>query len=159
MLVLSEIEFDRCVLERVSEIRLPLVNRFYASCNYRVKCGRFEHVFSLTLGDRIIAAARLIPQRAGHYLLRNLCVEPELRNKGVASYLLRNLMPFLKGANCYCYALPHLQQFYLSLQFQHFSPEDVPQDIAEMYLRHRERKRGWILMGYLNSPGEMQSPS
>ncbi|GGY65570.1 acyltransferase [Cellvibrio zantedeschiae] len=150
------VDLEKCTFELISELRLPLVNRFYSSCNYRVKCGRFERVYSLALEGNIIAAARLIPQRSGHFLLRNLCVEPALRNQGVASYLLRTLLVSLGEANCYCYALPHLQHFYLSLQFTHLAPEQVPQDIAEMYIRHRERKRGWFLMGYINSAGLAQ---
>lgn len=152
-----DVDLETCTIEVVSEIRLPLVNQFYSSCNYRVKCGRFERVYSLAMGGKIVAAARLIPQGSGHFLLRNLCVNPELRHKGIASFLLRHLMPVLSG-HCYCYALPHLQKFYLSLGFQHFSVEQVPEDIAAMYIRHRERKRGWILMGYVNSPASSQSP-
>ncbi len=157
MLLDLAVDLEKCTLEHISELRLPLVNRFYSSCNYRVKCGRFEHVYSLSLEGKIIAAARLIPQRSGCFLLRNLCVEPALRHKGVASHLLRATMKSLAEANCYCYALPHLQKFYVALQFKYFTPEEVPQDIAEMYIRHRERKRGWILMGYINSQASKQS--
>lgn len=143
------VDFGKCSIDLISELRLPLVNQFYSSCNYRVKCGRFERVYSLSFSGKIIAAARLIPQRSGCFLLRNLCVAPELRHKGIASHLLRCLIPTLEG-ECYCYALPHLQTFYLALGFQHFTPEQVPQDISDMYIRHRERKRGWILMGHVN---------
>ena len=151
------IALAECTFDLVSELRLPLVNRFYASCNYRVKCGRFECIYSLSAGGKIIAAARLIPQRSGHYLLRNLCVEPTLRGQGIASHLLRITLASLGDENCYCYALPHLQSFYLSLQFKHLTPDEVPHDVAEMYIRHRERKRGWILMGYINSQDLKQS--
>lgn len=144
------VDLQNCTFELISELRLPLVDRFYSRCNYRVKCGRLERVYSLSAGGQIIAAARLISQGAGHYLLRNLCVESGLRNQGVASYLLRATFASLGEADCYCYALPHLQNFYLSLQFKHFIPEQVPADISEMYIRHCSRKRGWILMGYVN---------
>jgi len=157
MLFAPLVDLETCAFDLISELRLPLVNRFYSSCNYRVKCGRFERVYSLSADGKIIAAARLIPQRSGHYLLRNLCVEPGLRNQGVASYLLRATLANLGSANCYCYALPHLQHFYLSLKFTHFTPEQVPYDISEMYIRHRSRNRGWILMGYINSPASVQS--
>ena len=152
MLLAPIVDLENCTFELISELRLPLVNRFYASCNYRVKCGRFERVYSLSFSGKIIAAARLILQRSGHYLLRNLCVEPGLRNQGIASYLLRAVLASLGNLNCYCYALPHLQNFYLSLQFKHLAPHQVPDDISEMHMRHCSRKRGWILMGYINSP-------
>lgn len=151
MLLAPVIDLEGCTFELISELRLPLVNRFYSSCNYRVKCGRSERVYGLSSGGKIIAAARLILQSSGHYLLRNLCVEPALRNQGIASYLLRATLANLGDINCYCYALPHLQNFYLSLQFKHLAPNQVPADISEIYVRHCSRKRGWILMGYINS--------
>lgn len=142
----------------VDELRLPLVNRFYASCNYNVKCGRHDRVFSLSQQGKIIAAARLMPHHQGYFVLRNLCVAPEARNQGVATHLLTKilaeLVPITELATikntvaCYCYALPHLQDFYLALGFKHLTIEQVPQDIAETHLRNCARKRGWILMGY-----------
>lgn len=141
------VDVNACTFELISELRLPLVNRFYSHCNYRVKCGRGERVYSFAYEGKIIAAARLIPQGSGHFLLRNLCVDPDLRRQGIANYFLRAILASLGDAHCYCYALPHLQKFYVDLAFQYFTPEQVPFDIAEMYIRHCSRKRGWILMG------------
>lgn len=147
--------FNDSVFKCVDELRLPLINRFYASCNYNVKCGRHDRVFSLSQQSKIIAAARLMPHQQGYFLLRNLCVAPEARNQGVATYLLTKILAELVPANsvvsCYCYALPHLQNFYLALGFAHLTIEQVPQDIAETHLRNCARKRGWILMGYNNN--------
>jgi len=150
MLCVTVIDLDACAFELINELRLPLVNRFYSSCNYRVKCGRFERVYSFNASGKIIAAARLIPQRSGHFLLRNLCVDPGLRGQGIASYFMRAILTNLDGAHCYCYALPHLQHFYVSLDFKHLTPDQVPHDISDMYVRHRSRKRDWVLMGYIN---------
>jgi predicted GNAT family N-acyltransferase len=143
------------VFNCVDELRLPLVNRFYAGCNYNVKCGRHDRVFSLTRQGKIIAAARLMPHPQGHFLLRNLCVAPEVRNQGVATYLLTKILaelfPTNSSVGCYCYALPHLQRFYLALGFVHVTIEQVPQDVAETHIRNCARKRGWVLMGYINN--------
>ncbi len=140
------------VFKCVDELRLPLVNRFYTSCNYNVKCGRHDRVFSLTRQGEIIAAARLISHPQGHYVLRNLCVALEARNQGVATYFLTQILRELNSANnsvsCYCYALPHLQSFYLALGFRCLTIDQVPQDIAETHIRNCARKRGWVLMGY-----------
>ena len=144
------INLGECTFERISELRLPLVNRFYSSCNYLVKCGRLDWVYSLGHSGKIIAAARLMPQESTHFLLRNLCVAPDVRNQGIASHLISTILGELVSANkhCYCYALPHLQHFYCSLGFKHLTPEQVPPEIAEMHFRNCARKRGWILMGY-----------
>jgi N-acetylglutamate synthase-like GNAT family acetyltransferase len=139
------------VVELVDVLRLPLVNRFYERCNYRVKCGRLDRVFSLAWQGEIIAAARLLPHPQGHFVLRNLCVAPEARKQGVATHLLTSIIAELAaintGVTCYCYALPHLQHFYLALGFRHLTLAQVPQDIAETHLRNCARKRGWLLMG------------
>ena len=139
--------------DRVNELRLPLVNRFYSCCDYKVKCGRLDQVYSLSCGGEIIAAARLVSQKSGHLLLRNLCVAPAMRNQGVATQLIGKLLYALactdNPVNCYCYALPHLKKFYLSLGFKHLLPEQVPEDIAEIHSRNCARKRGWILMGFI----------
>jgi predicted GNAT family N-acyltransferase len=144
-----------CVFNGVDELRLPLVNRFYTSCNYNVKCGRRDRVFSLTRYGEIIAAARLMPHSQGYFLLRNLCVAPEVRSQGVATYLLTKILAELLLTNCtvgcYCYALPHLQNFYLALGFKRLTIEQVPQDVAETHIRNCARKRGWVLMGYINN--------
>lgn len=154
LLVSSPINFNECIFQRIDELRLPLVNRFYAACNYNVKCGRAEYVFSLRLQSEMIAAARLMPHVAGHFLLRNLCVAPEQRHKGVASYLISEILATLNAVknplSCYCYALPHLQHFYLALGFKYLSVGQVPHDIAETHFRNCARKRGWILMGYVS---------
>jgi len=143
------------VFQRVDSVRLPLVNRFYTNCNYNVKCGRQDHVFSLSHNGEIIAAARLISHPQGHFLLRNLCVYPEVRNQGVATCMLKQILAALAGQytplHCYCYALPHLLNFYLTLGFKQLIVEQVPSDIAETHLRNCARKRGWILMGYCNN--------
>ena len=148
----AAINLECCTFERISELRLPLVNRFYSSCNYLVKCGRLDWVYSLSIGGKIIAAARLMPQPSTHFLLRNLCVAPDMRNQGVASHLIRAILTTLVSVNknCYCYALPHLQDFYLALGFKHLTSEQVPHEIAEMHYRNCARKRGWILMGYVD---------
>lgn len=148
----TAIQLENCHIELVNELRLPLVNHFYSSCKCRVKCGRLDRVYTCAAGGEIIAAARLVVQQSGHFLLRNLCVAPAMRKQGVATYLLRTLttdLESINSANCYCYALPHLKDFYLALGFKLLHPGDVPEDIAEVHIRNCARNRGWILMGFV----------
>jgi len=145
-------------VELIDELHLPLVNHFYSLCRYRVKCGRLDKVYSVYFGGEIIAAARFLLHKSGHFLLRNLCVAPAMRKQGVATYLLTKALHDLRlaagSSNCYCFALPHLKKFYLSLDFKLFSPEEiashqVPADIADTHSRNCARNRGWILMGFI----------
>ncbi len=145
------VELAACNFEAVSQERLPLVDRFYASCKYRVKCGRSDRVYTLSYQGQIIAAARLLPQNSGELLLRKLCVAPELRRQGIAGYFMRALIAASAPLACYCFALPHLRDFYLALDFKLLTPEQVPSETAALAQRYRERKRDWLLMGHLNT--------
>lgn len=148
----SPLRIEECNVELVSELRLPLVERFYKECKYQVKCGRRDRVYTLCYENKIIAAARLIslPQQknSDYLLLRNLCVSPFARQQGVAKHLVKCIVTRLHPINCYCFALPHLQNFYLSLNFRCFHSQEVPEEIGVMYERDKARGRGWILMGY-----------
>lgn len=143
------LDLTNCTFALVDELRLPLVNSFYAECKYKVKCGRQDRVYSFTYNGKIIAAARLLLQKSGVYLLRNLCVLPECRKQGVASCFLKNVLNDLSPQHCYCYALSHLKDFYLSLGFSVLTIDQVPQDIGETHARNQSRNRDWILMGYI----------
>lgn len=133
----------------------PVVDRFYRTQGYKVKTGVNESIYTIhnvldqDLGGGIIAAARLVPQLAGHFWLRNLLVAKNYRGKGIASALMQQLLPFNGSQGCYCFALPHLENFYRRLGFT-LRPEHCPEDIQTKYLRYRARGRDWLLMGYIN---------
>lgn len=131
----------------VDSTRLALADRFYREHGYKVKCTAQERVFVLSMANEWIAAARFVPQGSGHYWLRNLLVAPEYRGGGLASHLLNQVKPLIVPQGCYCFALPHLINFYTRLAFDR-DPQHCPADIAAIYSRYRTRGRDWVLMGY-----------
>lgn len=147
---------DTYSLNIVEVIHLPLVERFYIDNGYRVKCVRLDRVYSFTLNGKIIAAARLIPQQSDVYLLRNLCVATDYRRQGVGSLFLSELVPQFKPKDCYCFISATLQHFYEAAGFECMAVDQLPidqmpADIRDMHVRQRKRKRGWVLMGVINS--------
>lgn len=128
--------------------RLALADRFYRNQGYKVKCAPTERVFALigAAGDWL-SAVRLVPQSSGHYWLRNLLVAPEFRNRGLASQLLSETRRVIFPKGCYCFALPHLTDFYVRSGFE-LAPAHCPADIRAVYERYRSRGRDWVLMGY-----------
>ncbi|WP_039913322.1 GNAT family N-acetyltransferase [Cellvibrio mixtus] len=136
------------LFQLIDPARLALVDRFYRSHGYKVKCAASERVFALadSTGD-FIAAARLVPQASGHYWLRNLLVSPQWRGRGLASGLMMDCKPHLAPLGCYCFALPHLTEFYRRLGFD-INPVHCPADILANYQKYRSRGRDWVLMGY-----------
>lgn len=138
-----------CVLQAVEPERFALVDRFYRTQGYKVKCGVSERVFAIADKDEgFIAAARLVPQSSGHYWLRNLLVTSHWRGQGIATGLMQKTLPNLAPHGCYCFALPHLTDFYTALGFVH-NPSQCPEDILRTYNTYRTRGRDWVLMGYI----------
>lgn len=144
------VELEKCHFEKVDVLRLPLVNRFYSQCKYKVNCGSSDYVYVLKHEGEIIAAARLIVQSSQHVLLRNLCVSPAMRKQGVARHFMQSILRDTSIFDCYCFALLHLQNFYTSLTFVNCLPDHVPADIAELQKRYKSRQRDWVLMGSCN---------
>lgn len=137
-----------CHFQTLEPARLALVDRFYRSHGYKIKCAQRERVFTLVDSEGEFAAAvRLVPQASGHYWLRNLLVAPELRGRGLASRLLGEFKPIIFPWGCYCFALPHLTDLYLRAGFE-LQPAHCPSDITLIYERYRNRGRDWVLMGY-----------
>jgi GNAT superfamily N-acetyltransferase len=140
---------DPYVFQCIETARFALVDRFYRVQGYKVKCGASERVYVITNErEGFIAAARLVPQSSGHYWLRNLLVASDWRGKGIATGLMQKLLPDLAPQGCYCFALPHLADFYSSLGFIQ-RPLHCPEDILRTYNTYRTRGRDWVLMGYI----------
>ncbi|HSC66768.1 MAG TPA: GNAT family N-acetyltransferase [Cellvibrio sp.] len=141
-------EIEGYKFQRVDQERFALVDRFYRSHGYKVKCAATERVYSfIDPTGCYIAAGRLVPQSSGHYWLRNLLVASDQRGQGVATGLMRKLLPDLSPKGCYCFALPHLTHFYTVLGFTQ-NPAHCPDDILRTYNTYRSRGRDWVLMGY-----------
>ncbi|MCE3252901.1 MAG: N-acetyltransferase [Cellvibrio sp.] len=142
--------FDKpCKFQRIEPVRFALVDRFYRTQGYKVKAGAGERIYAIAgEGGSFIAAARLVPQTSGHYWLRNLLVVAEWRGRGIATGLMCSLLPDLAPRGCYCFALPHLNNFYRGLGFTQ-NPPHCPDDILRTYNTYRTRGRDWVLMGYI----------
>lgn len=146
----SSINDQPLMIHQVDSARFALVDRFYRSQGYKVKCGPNERVYAISKeSEGFIASARLVPQSSGHYWLRNLLVASNWRGQGMATGLMQKLLPDLAPLGCYCFALPHLKSFYTALGFT-IDPSHCPEDILRTYNTYRARGRDWILMGHIS---------
>jgi N-acetylglutamate synthase-like GNAT family acetyltransferase len=136
-------------VEKIAPLCFPLVNRFYKQCGYAVNCGRLEQVYCLRNqcadATMILAAARYLPQ-ADYWVLRNLCVDPQWRQQGLARLLMQQSLEILEQKTVYCFALGYLQPFYESLGFKCLEPEQTPLAIAEGYRRYSQQQPHLVLM-------------
>ncbi|GAB3100249.1 GNAT family N-acetyltransferase [Aestuariicella hydrocarbonica] len=133
-------------LERLSDLQIPLINKFYKQCRYSSKAGRGEVLYVLKGAAGIVAAVRLEPKSDGWYFLRAMCVAPELRGQGVGTQLLQGLVSFLRENPCYCYPFQHLESFYAQVGFQSKDPQQAPAFMSEAFQRYTQQGRKIILM-------------
>lgn len=138
------------LVERLSDEKLPLVNRFYRDCRYSAKAGRGDWVYVLRLNNRIVAAVKLVPQirQAQQWLfLRSMCVAPEQRRKNLGSKLLFELQGDLDGQLSYCYPFAHLQSFYEQIGFCcKGEGADLPNELFQGQARLNQQGRNVLLM-------------
>lgn len=129
----------------------PEITRQFKQWGQKVKCGKKDRVYTLRHAQQLLAAGRVLEPCEGQFLLRNLTVAPALRGQGLARALMANILREPRGVGdsvLYCYALAHLREFYLSLNFNVLQTSQVPLAIAEPYQRYRERGKTFVLMGH-----------
>ncbi len=132
--------------EQLTEVQLPLVNKFYKRARYSSKAGRGELVFVLKSQSGIVAAVRLQPKADGWYFLRAMCVDPQLRRQGVGALLLVSMKAFLKIHRVYCFPFDHLESFYAQAGFHSEDMLAAPAFMSEAGLRYQQQGRKILLM-------------
>ena len=148
MQVFNNFISNKAVFRVLTPEQFALADRFYRAQGYKLKCAVTERVYVLVDEQAdFIAAVRLLPQASGHFWLRNLLVVKAWRGRGLAKHILRSLLRDIAPQGCYFFALPHLTEFYLALDFT-IDPEHCPDDILRLHQTYRARGRDWVLMGY-----------
>jgi len=151
-------------IEKLADISLPLLNRFYKECRYSAKAGRGERVYVLKRPS-IVAAVRVVAkplspaqqqqildlglgtgQEGEIYFLRSMCVAPALRGQGLGRQLLQGLEAELAGQLVYCYPFQHLLNFYAEIGFSAQQEEQMPDFVVQAYRRYRQQGRDIALM-------------
>ncbi len=132
--------------EQLSEIQLPLVNKFYKQARYSSKAGRGEVVFVLKSDSGIVAAVRLQPKADGWYFLRAMCVHPDIRRQGVGALLLASMQEFLRVNSVYCFPFDHLVTFYAQAGFRVEDLTEAPDSMRDACLRYQQQGRKICLM-------------
>ncbi|MGH1373911.1 MAG: GNAT family N-acetyltransferase [Cellvibrionaceae bacterium] len=132
--------------EKLTELQIPLVNKFYKQARYSSKAGRGEVVFVLKGDAGIVAAVRLEPKPNDAYFLRAMCVLPELREKGVGTQLLVQMQSFLNAHSVYCFPFDHLVAFYGAAGFKLQETSKLPSSIVDPFSRYQRQGRKICIM-------------
>lgn len=141
-------------LSKPSCDQYPAISRLYRQWGEKAKCGKLDCVYTLTdQNGHPRAAARVLPRAGNVFLLRSLTVDPTCRRRGLARQLMQGVLQDTQIQPLYCYALDYLRAFYLGLGFCELPACDVPQAIAEPFLRYRAGGKRFVLMGFAVQQG------
>ena len=133
-----------CQFIELETVKLPLVNQFYKRVYKKGQARKDEAVFILK-GKAIICSGKL-KTFAQQLLLTGVACDPNLRGRGYASQLIKNIL-LLQEQPVYCFPYAHLQPFYSRLGFIQVDSQTVPEIISKKFYSY-SKNRDLLLMVY-----------
>ncbi|WP_353666862.1 GNAT family N-acetyltransferase [Marinomonas sp. THO17] len=134
--------------ELVPALWFPLVKKFYQAYYPSGRPNKADPIWAIKQKDIILAAVRL-KQFNDCQLLTAMVTHPNYRNQGLGHHLINNLQAILNQKACYCFALNHLTDFYISNHFQPILPEQLPYELEKRFRSYQSQGRKIISMHYI----------
>jgi len=128
----------------LDKLKYPLVNQFYKQVYKKGIASKDESVFILK-NKEILCSAKL-KTLGGQWLLTGVASAPEVRGKGYASYLIKQILA-QQSASLYCFPYRHLVDFYVQLGFVQQQADQTPAAIQKQFSRYNH-KNTLLLMCY-----------
>ena len=130
-------------VERLEQIAIPLVNKFYQAHNVRGRANKQDEVW-VVKSQSIVAACR-IQNRAGELFLSTLFVAEAYRGQGIAKQIILKVLS-QHTQPVFTFAYAHLEGFYRAVQFT--CVEALPNELACMLNAYRQQGCNIIAMKY-----------
>jgi len=130
-------------VERLEQIAIPLVNKFYQAHNVRGRANKQDEVW-VVKSQSIVAACR-IQNRAGALFLSTLFVAEAYRGQGIAKQIILEVLS-QHNQPIFTFAYTHLEAFYRAVQFTCVNA--LPDELACMFSAYRQQGRNIIAMKY-----------
>lgn len=130
-------------VERLAQLAIPLVNKFYQTHNVRGRANKQDQVW-VVKEQSIIAACR-VQNRSGALFLSTLFVAESYRGRGIARQIILELLS-QQTQPVYTFAYRHLAAFYHSVQFAQV--EQLPDELAGMFNAYQQQGRNILGMKY-----------
>ncbi len=124
-------------------IAFPLASKFY-KLHKKGKVSGSDIVWVSRDSGHIIAAARLSLVLPHYRLLTGVFVAPEYRKQGVARDLLQSTCD--EPQFIYTFSLQHLQPFYQQLNFELIALDNLPCELAQMFIAYLKQGRKIVAM-------------
>ncbi len=134
------------LVEQLSPVQLPLVNKFYQQQRARSKAKGNERVYVTRRKLQIIAAARLADISACCFLT-GVQVDNHYQRQGVAKTLLTAMLNDLTES-CYTFPYQHLTGFYQQLGFVELAQQELPLPLQQRFVRYRGQGRDIVAMRF-----------
>ncbi|MFT6925449.1 MAG: N-acetylglutamate synthase-like GNAT family acetyltransferase [Psychromonas sp.] len=122
----------------------PLVNKFYKHVYKKGIACKDESVF--VLKDKTIVCSARLKTVAGQLLLTGVASAPEVRGKGYAAHLIKQIL-VQQSTTIYCFPYRYLVDFYSQLGFVQQQADQAPAAIQKQFARYNH-KNTLLLMCY-----------
>ncbi|EGU32135.1 hypothetical protein VIBRN418_13211 [Vibrio sp. N418] len=134
-------------IETLDPIKLPLVSRLYKAHYPSGKAKKNEQTIVAYHQQQLIGVVRFKPIEQ-YQLLTGMLVIPEQRGKSIGHALLLHCQQSICNGNTYCFAYPHLEDFYQQHGFATIEQSTLPACLKQLFERYIGSGKALIPMHY-----------
>ncbi|PID42704.1 MAG: GNAT family N-acetyltransferase [Proteobacteria bacterium] len=132
----------------LSDLEIPLANKFYRSHGFRGKARRNEDCAVVRDANQSVIACGCLRNHGSFRLLAGVAVAETNQRQGVARLLVRRMSERF-DSQTYTFPYDHLMAFYQSLGFAVVHPEGQITPLTDLYQSYRKQGRSILMMQYL----------
>lgn len=134
-------------IETLDPIKLPLVSRLYKAHYPSGKAKKNEQTIVAYHQQQLIGVVRFRPIEQ-YQLLTGMLVIPEQRGKNFGHALLLHCQQSICNDATYCFAYPHLEDFYQQHGFATVEQSILPACLKQLFERYTGSGKALIPMHY-----------
>ncbi|EGU39789.1 GNAT family N-acetyltransferase [Vibrio scophthalmi] len=134
-------------IEMLDPIKLPLVSRLYKAHYPSGKAKKNEATIVGYQNNQLVCVVRFRPIEQ-YQLLTGMLVIPEQRAHGFGHQLLNYCQQTVCNSRTFCFAYPHLEEFYQQHGFITLREEQLPNGLSQLFTRYISSGKALIPMHY-----------
>jgi N-acetylglutamate synthase-like GNAT family acetyltransferase len=138
-------------IQWLSDVEIPLANKFYRKHGFRGKAKRHESCAVVKGSNQQVIACGYLRDYNIFKLLSGVAVDSLFQKQGIARLLVGFMNPQF-DQRTYTFPYEYLMPFYASSGFQTVSIDQVETSVHELYSTYVKQGRRIKLMQYCNIP-------